>query len=76
MRLNCLNFTAIINLANVAVLRERYDEAREYAKKSLQINPKCSITLKLIKWLNKENEEDVSELNVVCLKAFFILSQQ
>jgi hypothetical protein len=49
--------------------RHQDNEAREYAKEALQLNPRNPEALKILRELNLEDEMDLSEFNV-CLKLF------
>jgi hypothetical protein len=68
-----LYFIAIIVLAKLFQVRHQDNEAREYAKKALQFNPRCPEALKILRKLNLEDEMDLSEFNV-CLKRFIYYS--
>ncbi|XP_025412562.1 RNA polymerase-associated protein CTR9 homolog isoform X2 [Sipha flava] len=68
MQKNPKDVEPIIVLAKLFQVRHQDNEAREYAKKALQFNPRCPEALKILRKLNLEDEMDLSEFNESSLK--------
>ncbi|XP_025411787.1 RNA polymerase-associated protein CTR9 homolog [Sipha flava] len=59
---------SIIKMAHLFQDRHQDNEAREYAKEALQLNPRNPEALKILRELNLEDEMDLSEFNESSLK--------